>query len=140
MAPFKIVSANIAMSMLSIKDIIKRDKPEFLFLQEINIPSQRVSDSVTSLGYRAECNVDALNPTLPGTAIVWKNTLKVSDVNQLIERRAQSIKCAGEVFINVYAPSGSSNRRERWNFFNDLFTHILLAGSDRLPVMAGDWN
>ena len=62
MAPFKIVDANIAMSLLSIPDVLKRDKPDLLFLQEINISSQTVSDSVTSLGYRAECNVDPLHP------------------------------------------------------------------------------
>ena len=39
----------------------------------------------------------------------------------------------------MYAPSGSGNRRERWNFFNELFTYIIQAG-DKLPVMAGDWN
>ena len=92
MAPFKIVSANIAMSLLSIPDILKRDKPDIIFCQEINLSSQTVSDSVTSLGYRAECNVDPLHPTLPGTAILWKKTVKISDANQLIERRAQSIK------------------------------------------------
>ena len=141
MAPaFKAVSANIAMSMLSIQDILKCDKPELLFLQEINVSTQAVNDRVNRMGYSAECNVDPLHPTLPGTAIVWKNSLKVSEINQLIERRAQSIKCAGETFINVYAPSGSGNRRERWDFFNDLFTHIVQAGGDRLPVMAGDWN
>ena len=98
MAPFKIVDANIAMSLLSIPDILKRDKPDLLFLQEINISSQTVSDSVSSLGYTAECNVDPLHPTLPGTAIVWKNNLKVSDVNQLIERRAQSINVRARLF------------------------------------------
>ena len=75
-----------------------------------------------------------------GTAILWKTSVKVSEINQLIERRAQSIKCAGETYINVYAPSGSGNRRERWNFFNELFAHILQVGGDKLPVMAGDWN
>ena len=54
------------------------------------------------MGYRAECNIDPLHPTLPGTAIVWKNNLKVSEMNQLVERRAQSVNCAGEQFINVY--------------------------------------
>ena len=66
--------------------------------------------------------------------------MKVSEVNNLIKRRAQSVKCAGETFVNVYAPSGSGNRRERWEFFNELATHIIQAGGDKLPVMAGDWN
>ena len=114
MAPaFKTVSANVAMSTLSIRDILKSDKPELLFLQEINVSTEVVNDIVTRLGYRGECNIDPLHPTLPGTAILWKNNLKVSEIDQLIERRAQSIKCAGETFINIYAPSGSNNRRER---------------------------
>ena len=71
MAPsFKAVSANVAMSTLSIQDILKSDKPELLFLQEINVSTQAVNDSVNLLGYSCECNVDPLHPTLPGTAIV----------------------------------------------------------------------
>ena len=135
-----IMSANIAMSMVSIPDILKSDKPDLLFLQEINIGTESVSDCVNRLGYSVECNVDPLHPTLPGTAILWKASLNVSEINQLVERRAQSVKLAGETFINVYAPSGSGNRRERWEFFNDLFTHIIQSGKDKLPVMAGDWN
>ena len=141
MAPsFKTISANIAMSLLAIPDILKRDKPDLLFLQEINVSSESVNDIVNRLGYSAECNVDQLHPTLPGTAILWKTSLNIGQVHQLIERRAQSVKCAGETFLNVYAPSGSGNRRERWEFFNELFTHIIQTGGDKLPVMAGDWN
>ena len=124
----KIMTANIATSLLGLSDILKREKPELLFLQEINTCTDNVNDMVNTLGYRAECNVDALHPTLPGTAIVWKNNLKVSELNLLIERRAQSVKCAGETFVNVYAPSGSGNRRERWEFFNELVTHIIQSG------------
>ena len=68
----KIMTANIAMSMLGLSDTLKRDKPELLFLQEINICTESVSDIVNRLGYNVECNVDPLHPTLPGTAIVWK--------------------------------------------------------------------
>jgi hypothetical protein len=35
-----IMSANIAMSMVSIPDILKSDKPDLLFLQEINIGTE----------------------------------------------------------------------------------------------------
>ena len=138
--PFKTISANIAMSLLAVPEILKRDQPDLLFLQEINVSSESVNDTVGRLGYSAECNVDPLHPTLPGTAILWKTGLNIGQINQLIERRAQSVTCAGETFINIYAPSGSSNRRERWEFFNELFTHIVQAGGVKLPVMAGDWN
>ena len=110
-ATFKIVSANIGTSLLSISDILKTDKPELLFLQEITNPTHELLARVTNLGYSAECNVDSLHPTRPGTAIVWKQTLKISEVNCVIERRAQFIKVGSESFVNVYAPSGSNNKR-----------------------------
>ena len=56
----KIMSANIAMSMLGLSDILKRDKPELLFLQEVNISTDNVNDIVSRLGYMADCNVDPL--------------------------------------------------------------------------------
>ena len=49
----KIMSANIAMSMLGLSDTLKRDKPELLFLQEVNISTDAVKDIVSRLGYRA---------------------------------------------------------------------------------------
>jgi exonuclease III len=80
-----------------------------------------------------------LHPSLPGTAVVWRKTLNVSEVNQLIERRAMSLKCGGEIFVNVYAPSGTANRKGRMEMFNELSVY-LLEWRDKLPVMAGDWN
>ena len=115
-AKFKLVSANLGTSLLSVSDILKTDKPELLFLQEVTCPTHELLTRVTSLGYSAECNVDSLHPTRPGTAIVWKQTLKINEVNCIIERRAQILKVGGESYVNVYAPSGSNNKREREAF------------------------
>ena len=84
--------------------------------------------------------MDSLHPTRPGTAIDWKQTLKISEVNCIIERRAQIIKVGGESYVNVYAPSGSNNRREREEFFTELFLHLLNVGGGKLPICAGDFN
>ena len=54
----RIMSANIAMSMLGLSDILKREKPKLLFLQEVNFSTDSVNDIVNRLGYRAECNID----------------------------------------------------------------------------------
>ena len=137
---FKLVSANIGTSLLSVTDILKTDKPEILFLQEVTNSTNELLTRVSSFGYSAECNVDSLHPTRPGTAIVWKETLKISEVNCIIERRAQIIKVGGESFVNVYAPSGSSNRREREEFFSELYLHLHNIGGGKLPVLAGDFN
>ena len=143
MADFKMISLNAAMSLLSIPEILKRHKPDLLLLQEIKDSTETVSEIVAKFGYKVECNVDALHPTSPGTAVGWSSGLKLPNVIQLIERRAQSVTVCGETFVNVYAPSGSNNRRERWEFFNELFLHIIQSGSggdQKPPVLAGDWN
>jgi exonuclease III len=71
---------------------------------------------------------------------VWRKTLNICEINQLIERRVMSLKCGGETFVNIYAPSGTANRKERWELLNELSVHILSMEKDKLPVMAGDWN
>ena len=140
MADFRIISLNIAMSSLSISDVLRFDPPELLFLQEVSFPTQTLCDKVDTLGYTGECNVDPLHPTLPGTAVVWRKTLNISEVNQIIERRVMSLKCGGETFVNVYAPSGTANRKERMEMFNELALYLLTIGRHKLPIMAGDWN
>ena len=85
-ATFKLVSANLGTSLLSVSDILKTDKPELLFLQEVTNSTTELLAQVSSFGYSAKCNVDSLHPTRPGTAIVWKQTIKISKVNCLIER------------------------------------------------------
>ena len=40
----------------------------------------------------------------------------------------------------MYAPSGTANKKERMELFNELATHLLTMGRNKLPVMAGDWN
>ena len=137
---FKVISINIAMSILSVNDILRLDKPDLLLVQEISNSTQTLSDQVSRLGYSAECNVDPLHPNLPGTALAWKNSIKFSDYKCLIERRAQSIKIGSETYMNIYAPSGTANRKLRWAFFNELFLHLLPAGGEKLPVLAGDFN
>ena len=62
---FKLVSANVGTSLLSVSDILKTDKPELLFLQEVTCPTNELLAKVSSFGYCAECNVDSLHPTCP---------------------------------------------------------------------------
>ena len=42
--------------------------------------------------------------------------------------------------MNCYVPSGSNNKRERKEFFTELFLHLLNVGGGKLPVCAGDFN
>ena len=81
--------------------------------------------------------MDPIHPTLPGTAVVWRKHLNVTEVNQIIERRVISFKCGGETFVNVYAPSGTANKKERMEMFNELATHLLTMGRYKQRLWLG---
>ena len=56
-ADFKVIRLNIAMSLLSISDVLRIDEPDLLFLQEVNSSTHTLCSRVGSLGYWGECNV-----------------------------------------------------------------------------------
>jgi exonuclease III len=140
---FKIVSQNIASSQKTdfILDILRSDSPDLLLLQEVTLTTAQLLAAVTNLGYSCESNIDLENPTSPGTAAVWKSNLPVTEVNNLQTCRLQSLRVGLQTFLNIYAPSGSANRRERNLLFTrDMFPHLLQHQASHLPVLVGDRN
>ena len=96
---------------------------------------------VSKLGYKAETNVDIINPTALGTGLVWQSHLPVSDVYSAVECRGQALKLGPYTFINIYAPSGSQNRNARRDFFGqDIFRLVRSMSSEFLPILGGDFN
>ena len=88
-----------------------------------------------------ESNIDILNPTKPGTAVIWKEGVPVAETRVIVEGRLQSITVGTVTFLNIYAPSGSAKRKEREQMFaNELFQELATAGQAGLPWLAGDWN
>ena len=140
---FKLVSKNIASSkrIELIREILKTEKPHLLLLQEVTIPTAQLMAAVTTLNYKCESNIDMMNPSQPGTALVWRADLPVRQVDNIETCHLQSITICDQSFLNVYTPSGSANRRERQLLFaRDMFPRILAMQADLLPVLAGDWN
>ena len=72
---FKIISYNVMSNgncsgLLTLLDI---EKPDVVLLQEILLNTEHLSTFIGSRGgYKAESNVHALEPTKPGTALVWR--------------------------------------------------------------------
>ena len=60
-ATFKLISANLGTSLLSVSDTLNSDKPELLFLQEVINPTSELLTRVSSFGYSVEPNFDPLN-------------------------------------------------------------------------------
>ena len=140
---FKYISQNIASSrkIERVTELLKRCSPDLLLLQEVTLTTAQLKTAVEGLQYSCESNIDIDNPTFPGTAIVWKNDLPEPQVTSLVTCNLQSVQIGRQFFYNVYAPSGSQNRRIRALFFTqDVFTHLLQHQARLLPVLAGDWN
>ena len=92
-------------------------------------------------GFTGEANVDETNVKKPGTAIVWKLGLPVSEVFSVIQNRGQSIKVGDRRYLNIYAPSGGGlKKQERREFFGgDVFRQVRSLGNT-IPVLVGDFN
>ena len=140
---FKLVSRNIASSqrLERIKDYVKSEKPDLLLLQEVTLTTLQLKAAVQPLQYNCESNVDPDNPSTPGTAAVWRLDLPVSQVTSVVTCQLQVITIGPQTIYNVYAPSGSENRRDRTHLFTrELFPHLLQHQGGLLPILAGDWN
>ena len=112
-----------------------------MLLQEVTLSSAQIKVAVQTLRYNCESNVDEENPNTPGTAVIWKVTLPVPEVTSLVTCQLQSLKVGNQTFFNIYAPSGSENRRERSLLFTrDIFPHLVQPSERILPILAGDWN
>ena len=96
--------------------------------------------AVEPLQYKCETNTDQDNPYAPGTAAIWREDLPTPQVANLISCSLQTVRFGQRYFYNVYAPSGSENRRDRAQLFTRDIFPLLLQHMEQLPVLAGDWN
>ena len=139
----KILTLNIGNSttLAGFLSILRLEKPQIVMLQEVTLSSEQLNMLVYKLGYKAESNVDIINPTALGTGLIWQSHLPVSDVYSVVKCRGQALKLGPYTFINVYAPSGSQNRNARREFFGqDIFRLIRGFSSASIPVLGGDFN
>ena len=137
----KVLSFNLAGGTLFLHSLLPEDKPDILLIQEVLLSSQELLLKVKPYGYNCESNIDILNPTKPGTAVIWKEGVPVAETRVIVEGRLQSITVGTVTFLNIYAPSGSAKRKEREQMFaNELFQELATAGQAGLPWLAGDWN
>ena len=136
-----ILSFNLAGGTLFLHHLLSSEKPDILLAQEVLLSTEELKIKVQQYGYRCESNIDILNPTKPGTAVIWKDSVQVTDTNVIVECQLQSLSVGVVNILNIYAPSGSARRREREHLFaNDMFQQLASAGEASLPWLAGDWN
>ena len=123
-SPLNILSLNVGMSstLAGLNSLILSNNLDLVLLQEVKVSKEQLNAMLSSLDFQAEVNLDTESPTLPGTAIAWRNSLPVEDVFILVKCRAQIAVLGQYVVVNLYAPSGSDKRSERNNFYRqDVF-------------------
>ena len=113
---------------------------DIIFLQEVRLTSEQLELLVGKLGFKACANIDVENPSKPGTAILWKSSLPVTDIFTLVLCRAQLAVLGPYMLLNIYAPSGSEKKFARTEFFGqDIFRGISL-NPGAMWIFGGDFN
>ena len=64
-------------------------KLDIIFLQEVKLTDEELGSKVERLGYKCKVNINKDDISKPGTAIVWRSTLTIREVNALVTCRAQ---------------------------------------------------
>ena len=136
------LSLNVGMSatLAGLTSLITVHRLDIIFLQEVRLGGEQLNFFVGSLGFQAEVNIDTDQPTRPGTALVWKKSLPVSDVFTLVVCRAQVALLGPYMLLNIYAPSGSDKKYERAKFIGQDIFRVLSLHSGASWILGGDWN
>jgi exonuclease III len=120
-------SLNVGMSasLAGLPVIIKSEQLDIIFLQKVRMTSEQIEHLLP--GFRAVANIDESQPFKPGTAIVWRETIPISDVCPVVPCRLQVASLGPYKLLNIYAPSGSNMKHERAVFFGqDVFQDFKL--------------
>ena len=133
-------SLNIGTSSLlaGLPDLANTEHLDIIFLQEIRMTSEEIESLMP--GFSAEANIDVDNPSRPGTAILWRNSLQLENVSNICLCTLQVATFGSYKLVNIYAPSGSSRKNDREYFYSqDLFS-LLQLYPDSSWVWGGDHN
>ena len=139
MAFFKVTTFNInhTQNFSGVLDLLTSKKPDLLFLQECGLDTEQLELIVRRLGYKGYSSL--INFTLPGVAVIYLETLPVSEILPLSPGRLLFVKIEDWAFINIYAPSGNGNKQARHQMFNqDIVRNLQLR--TLIPVLIGDFN
>ena len=138
----RFLSLNIGMkgNLAGLTTMMIEYKLDIIFLQEVKLTDEELSSKVERLGYKCTVNINKDDISKPGTAIVWRSTLAIREVNSLVTCRAQLALLDGYVLLNLYAPSGSDKKYERGAFFSQELFRAFNLYPDAEWLVGGDFN
>ena len=115
----RFLTLNVGMkkNLAGLINILLNQRLDVAFLQEVKVTDEELGSKIEAIGYNCKVNIDIGDAAKPGTAIVWRSSLPVTDVTNLVPCRAQVACLEDYVLLNLYAPSGSDKKFERASFF-----------------------
>ena len=87
-------------TLAGLDSLILSNNLDLILLQEVKVSKEQLNAMLSSLDFQAEVNLDTESPTLPGTAIAWRNSLPVEDVFILVKCRAQIAVLVNGMTVN----------------------------------------
>jgi len=131
----QIVTVNICgfyseTKLAMLRTFINRNLYDVVFLQEVAV------ETFNFYGYQEVIN---LNPQKRGTAVLVKEGFVLNSIVQLPDGRGIAFNIGDVVFVNIYAPSGAGNKRERSDFFAEHVTPLFRFYNGKV-VFEGDFN
>ena len=137
----RFLSLNVGLknNLAGLLTLIGVHKLDLIFLQEVRLSESEIKQ-IVGLDFECKVNIDEENVSRPGTAVIWKISIPITNVTNLVPCRAQFVEIQNCGLVNVYAPSGSDRAQERAVFFStDIFQALSL--DTRLSWgLAGDFN
>ena len=116
---YRIMTLNInclvnSSSRIGLIDVLKRNQPHVLCLQEVNIPQVDLQDLVDPLKY--SCSTNSIENSR-GTAILRRKCLNIRGSTAVVVNRIAAVELEDYYIVNVNAHSGRAKRMERAELF-----------------------
>jgi len=114
-----------------LEELLKRQDIDIALYQEVT--NHKIN---TIQGYQTYMNIGSEKR---GTAIAMKEGTRTSEIRRIPTGRGIAAKIEDTWLINIYAPSGTTRKAEREQFFNTEVTYIIPTTHERI-IFAGDFN
>jgi exonuclease III len=118
--------------MWMLADFLRKQEIDIIILQEVtynDFDFIRVYIAYTKVGLN-KC----------GTAILTREAIQLNNITKLHLGRGMAACYRGVWIVNIYAPSGSSNRQETETFYNVDLTYLLRSLPPTMIIGGGNFN
>lgn len=133
---YKILTININriwsdLKLAALQQFVYESEADIVFLQEVLTTTLHIT------GFQCFLNVAPEYST--GVALLVRDGIPIQEVEKLESGRGIGCKIYDITFVNLYAPSGTSNKLERTIFFTEDIIYLLRRNPQNI-IIGGDFN